>query len=234
MEQTSGSGAGLPLLVQRTIAKQVGPRLLVLWWSYVSFAGSNEEENWSGQVRAISVVLSIQYKPNISTDHLSPHLGIIWPLYLFRYGEVWLASWRGEKVAVKTFFTTEEVTNTNIYLQYWYVTFREDQLSYYHIAGAQASWFRETEIYQTVLMRHNNILGFIAADIKGSGGWTQVVLGCCCWWEWMLHFIRLSWFAVNIQNISFWKSILCVPFRFVGLPPPHFYVKTFLQNCCLF
>ena len=27
-----------------------------------------------------------------------------------RYGEVWLASWRGEKVAVKTFFTTEEVT----------------------------------------------------------------------------------------------------------------------------
>ena len=135
MEQTSGSGAGLPLLVQRTIAKQVGPRLLVLWWSYISFAGSNEEENWSGQVRAISVVLSIQYKPNISTDHLSPHLGIIWPLYLLRYGEVWLASWRGEKVAVKTFFTTEEVTNTNIYLQYWYVTFREDQLSIinYHI-----------------------------------------------------------------------------------------------------
>ena len=93
---------------------------------------------------------------------------------------MWLASWRGEKVAVKTFFTTEEVTNTNIYLQYLYVTFREDQLSYYHIAGAQASWFRETEIYQTVLMRHNNILGFIAADIKGSGGWTQVVLGCRC------------------------------------------------------
>ena len=135
MEQTSGSGAGLPLLVQRTIAKQVGPRLLVLWWSYVSFAGSNEEENWSGKVRAISVVFSIQYNPNISTDHLLPHLGIIWPLYLLRYGEVWLASWRGEKVAVKTFFTTEEVTNTNIYLQYWYVTFREDQLSIinYHI-----------------------------------------------------------------------------------------------------
>ena len=36
-----------------------------------------------------------------------------------RYGEVWLAKWRGEKVAVKIFFTTEE-----------------------------ASWFRETEIYQ--------------------------------------------------------------------------------------
>ena len=36
-----------------------------------------------------------------------------------RYGEVWLAKWRGERVAVKIFFTTEE-----------------------------ASWFRETEIYQ--------------------------------------------------------------------------------------
>ena len=55
--------------------------------------------------------------------------------------------WRGERVAVKVFFTTEE-----------------------------ASWFRETEIYQTVLMRHDNILGFIAADIKGTGGWTQMLL----------------------------------------------------------
>ena len=76
MEQTSGSGAGLPLLVQRTIAKQVGPRLLVLWWSYVSFAGSNEEENWSGQVRAFTVVLFIEYNPNMSTDHLLPHFRI--------------------------------------------------------------------------------------------------------------------------------------------------------------
>lgn len=41
-----------------------------------------------------------------------------------------MGKWRGEKVAVKVFFTAEE-----------------------------ASWFRETEIYQTVLMRHENILG---------------------------------------------------------------------------
>lgn len=41
-----------------------------------------------------------------------------------------MAKWREEKVAVKVFFTTEE-----------------------------ASWVRETEIYQTVLMRHSNILG---------------------------------------------------------------------------
>lgn len=96
MEQSSGSGSGLPLLVQRTIAKQL---------QMVKSVGKG------------------------------------------RYGEVWLATWRGEPVAVKVFFTTEE-----------------------------ASWFRETNIYQTVLMRHENILGFIAADIKGTGTWTQMLL----------------------------------------------------------
>lgn len=54
-----------------------------------------------------------------------------------RYGEVWMGKWRGEKVAVKVFFTTEE-----------------------------ASWFRETEIYQTVLMRHENILGGYTFDFS--------------------------------------------------------------------
>lgn len=95
-ERSSGSGSGLPLLVQRTIAKQIQK---------------------------------------------------IKPVGKGRYGEVWLAKWREERVAVKEFFTTEE-----------------------------ASWFRETEIYQTVLMRHENILGFIAADICGSGSWTSMYL----------------------------------------------------------
>ncbi|XP_045476224.1 bone morphogenetic protein receptor type-1B-like isoform X2 [Harmonia axyridis] len=96
LDQSSGSGSGLPILVQRTIAKQI---------QMVQSVGKG------------------------------------------RYGEVWLANWRGEQVAVKVFFTTEE-----------------------------QSWFRETEIYQTVLMRHDNILGFIAADIKGTGSWTQMLL----------------------------------------------------------
>ncbi|XP_028811075.1 bone morphogenetic protein receptor type-1A-like [Denticeps clupeoides] len=95
-QASTGSGSGLPLLVQRTIAKQI---------QMVRQLGKG------------------------------------------RYGEVWLGRWRGEKVAVKVFFTREE-----------------------------ASWFRETEIYQTVLMRHENILGFIAADIKGSGAFTQLFL----------------------------------------------------------
>uniref|UniRef100_A0AAY5EFX8 receptor protein serine/threonine kinase n=1 Tax=Electrophorus electricus TaxID=8005 RepID=A0AAY5EFX8_ELEEL len=95
-QSSTGSGSGLPLLVQRTIAKQIQ------------------------MVRQIGKG---------------------------RYGEVWLGRWRGEKVAVKVFFTREE-----------------------------ASWFRETEIYQTVLMRHENILCFIAADIKGTGAFTQLFL----------------------------------------------------------
>lgn len=87
-ERSSGSGSGLPLLVQRTIAKQI---------QKIKLVGKG------------------------------------------RYGEVWMARWRDDRVAVKEFLTTEE-----------------------------ASWFRETEIYQTVLMRHENILGFIAADISGA------------------------------------------------------------------
>ncbi|KAL7990306.1 hypothetical protein Chor_013736 [Crotalus horridus] len=93
---SSGSGSGLPLLVQRTIAKQI---------QMIQQVGKG------------------------------------------RYGEVWMGKWRGEKVAVKVFCTPEE-----------------------------ASWFRETEIYQTVLMRHENILGFIAADIKGTGSLTHLYL----------------------------------------------------------
>ncbi|XP_066137936.1 bone morphogenetic protein receptor type-1B isoform X3 [Euwallacea fornicatus] len=95
IEKSSGSGSGLPILVQRTISRQIR---------------------------------------------------LVKPVGKGRYGEVWMGTWRGEKVAVKIFLTTEE-----------------------------QSWFRETEIYQTVLMRHDNILSFIAADIKGNG-WTQMLL----------------------------------------------------------
>ena len=40
----------------------------------------------------------------------------------------------------------------------------------------EKSWFREVEIFQTVMLRHENILGFIAADNKDSGTWTQLWL----------------------------------------------------------
>nr|XP_022917359.1 TGF-beta receptor type-1 isoform X1 [Onthophagus taurus] len=93
---TSGSGSGLPLLVQRSIARQI---------QLVDTIGQG------------------------------------------RFGEVWKGRWRGENVAVKIFSSREE-----------------------------RSWFREAEIYQTVMLRHENILGFIAADNKDNGTWTQLWL----------------------------------------------------------
>lgn len=96
LDQSSGSGSGLPLLVQRTIAKQV---------TLIRSVGKG------------------------------------------RYGEVWQARWRGEDVAVKIF-----------------------------LSHCESSWQRETEIYQTVLLRHESILGFIASDIIGSNQVTQMYL----------------------------------------------------------
>lgn len=93
---SSGSGSGLPLLVQRTIARQI---------TLIECIGRG------------------------------------------RYGEVYKGRWRGEYVAVKVFSAREE-----------------------------RSWFREAEIYQTVMLRHENILGFIAADNKDNGTWTQLLL----------------------------------------------------------
>ncbi|XP_075922176.1 TGF-beta receptor type-1-like [Petromyzon marinus] len=93
---TTGSGSGLPLLVQRTIA-----RTIVL-----------QEAIGKG-----------------------------------RFGEVWRGVWSGEHVAVKIFSSRDE-----------------------------RSWFRETEIYQTMMLRHEHILGFIAADNKDNGTWTQLWL----------------------------------------------------------
>jgi len=92
----SGSGSGNPLLVPRSIARQV---------NLMTVVGKG------------------------------------------RYGEVWKGQWRGENVAVKIFSSRDET-----------------------------SWFRESEIYQTVMLRHENILGFIAADNKDDITWTQLWL----------------------------------------------------------
>uniref|UniRef100_A0A0K8RET4 receptor protein serine/threonine kinase n=1 Tax=Ixodes ricinus TaxID=34613 RepID=A0A0K8RET4_IXORI len=93
---TSGSGSGLPLLIQRTLAKQI---------QLVNCIGKG------------------------------------------RYGEVWCGVWFGESVAVKTFSSRDE-----------------------------ASWSRETEIYSTVLMRHENILGYLGSDVTSHNSCTQLWL----------------------------------------------------------
>ncbi|MFT7819412.1 activin receptor type-1-like [Arapaima gigas] len=64
-----------------------------------------------------------------------------------RYGEVWRGQWQGESVAVKVFSSRDE-----------------------------KSWFRETEIYNTVLLRHENVLGFIASDMTSRNSSTQLWL----------------------------------------------------------
>ncbi|XP_070297619.1 LOW QUALITY PROTEIN: activin receptor type-1-like [Salvelinus sp. IW2-2015] len=64
-----------------------------------------------------------------------------------RYGEVWRGQWQGENVAVKIFSSRDE-----------------------------RSWFRETEIYNTVLLRHENILGFMASDMTSRNSSTQLWL----------------------------------------------------------
>lgn len=56
-----------------------------------------------------------------------------------RYGEVWRGQWQGENVAVKIFSSRDE-----------------------------KSWFRETEIYNTVLLRHDNILGELTLTLAAK------------------------------------------------------------------
>ena len=92
----SGSGSGLPLLLQRTVARQI---------------------------------------------LLAECIG------KGRFGEVRRGVWRGSNVAVKIFSSLDE-----------------------------KSWVREVEVYQTSMLRHDNILGFIAADNKDDGTCTQLWL----------------------------------------------------------
>lgn len=59
------------------------------------------------------------------------------------FGVVWRGEYKGEPVAVKIFS-----------------------------AMAEPSWERESEIYQTTMLRHKNILGFIATDKSDDGALT--------------------------------------------------------------
>ena len=93
---TSGSGSGVPRMVERTIAKQI----------------ELQEVIGSG-----------------------------------RYGQVYLGDYRDEHVAVKIFSTVDE-----------------------------ESWKREKDIYSIVLIRHDYILGYIAADMISNNGVTELWL----------------------------------------------------------
>ena len=96
MTCTSGSGSGLPFLIQRTVARNI-------------------------------------------------RLGD--PIGTGRYGQVFVGHYQGETVAVKKFASRDE-----------------------------QSWVRETEIYSIVLLRHENILGYIASDMVSNSGVTELWL----------------------------------------------------------
>ncbi|KAK2144657.1 hypothetical protein LSH36_739g00007 [Paralvinella palmiformis] len=93
---SSGSGSGLPLLIQRTVAREI---------QLVECIGKG------------------------------------------RYGEVWRGIYHGEDMAVKIFSSRDE-----------------------------RSWERESQIYNTVLLRHENILSFFASDLTSRNGCTQLWL----------------------------------------------------------
>ncbi|XP_042898822.1 activin receptor type-1 [Parasteatoda tepidariorum] len=93
---SSGSGSGLPLLIQRTLARQI---------TLAECIGKG------------------------------------------RYGEVWRGIWHGESVAVKIFFSRDE-----------------------------ASWARETEIYSTMMLHHENILEYMGSDVTSINSCTQLWL----------------------------------------------------------
>ncbi|XP_070185619.1 activin receptor type-1-like [Littorina saxatilis] len=93
---TSGSGSGLPQLVQQTVAKRV---------MLVDCIGKG------------------------------------------RYGEVWKGRFQDEDVAVKIFSSRDE-----------------------------ASWRRETDIYNMCLLRHENILGYYGSDMTSWHSCTQLWL----------------------------------------------------------
>ena len=57
----------------------------------------------------------------------------------------------------------------------------------------EASWERETEIYQTTLLRHENILGFIAADIRGKYFIKN---------SWKIRFISRSFLIFQAQEME--------------------------------
>lgn len=96
VDPSSGSGSGLPLLVQRSVARQVD-------------------------------LLEIIGKG--------------------RYGEVWKGKWHGGYIAVKMFSSVDE-----------------------------QSWVRETQIYQTVMLNHDNVLSFIASDVATKDCTTRMWL----------------------------------------------------------
>ena len=129
--------SGLPLLVQRTIARSIQLQDIIGKGRF----GEGCQGCWRQE---FSVLIHFMFSftsglPLLVQRTIARSIQLQDIIGKGRFGEVWRGCWRGENVAVKIFPSREE-----------------------------RSWFREAEIYQTVMLRHENILGFIAADNKGE------------------------------------------------------------------
>ena len=132
---SSGSGSGLPKLVQRTVAQQI-------------------------------VLCEVIGKG--------------------RYGEVWRGSWKGESVAVKIFNSREE-----------------------------ESWRRETDIFNTVMLRHDHILGYIASDIATRDAVT------CMWLITRYHINGSLYDYLNLHTLDAYQMCIMAFSTVSGLAHLH-------------
>merc|ERR1719259_1367276 len=85
--------------------------------------------------------------PHLVLRTLAKQINLLERVGKGRYGEVWRGLWNGDAVAVKIFFSRDE-----------------------------DSWKRETDIYSTVLLRHENVLGYIGSDCTSQNSCTQLWL----------------------------------------------------------
>ena len=104
---TSGSGSGLPFLVQRTLAKQIALRECI------------------GKGRCVQILANVVLLKSCNLVNMTQRMS--WKVaksnsssykIIPRYGEVWRGIWNGESIAVKIFFSRDEaswIRETEIY-----------------------------------------------------------------------------------------------------------------------
>lgn len=134
---TSGSGSGECLVVSATACTRTSRSVRVCAAKNAIYGISHLDIYFFAELLLILRFVAAGL-PLLVQRSIARQIQLIEVIGKGRFGEVWRGRWRGEFVAVKIFSSREE-----------------------------CSWFREAEIYQTVMLRHENILGFIAADNKG-------------------------------------------------------------------
>lgn len=112
------------------------------------------------------------------------------PIGQGRYGQVWLGYLNGDPVAVKVFN------------------------SYY-----EDSWIREKEIYLTGLLRHENILRFIGADLASCNSATQM------WLVTQYHRNRSLYDYLNNQSINPKEAFVLIESVLAGITHLHLAIE---------